>query len=88
MRALTICLLLAGCHASEGERCNPLQFSDSGTQGNCEDGLACVYPTASNCGVAYCCKVDSSGNVIDRNPSCQPDPALAPGCGLDLSTSD
>ena len=27
-------------------------------QGDCDDGYACVYPTAPNCGVAYCCTVD------------------------------
>jgi hypothetical protein len=53
-------------------------------QGNCDDGLACVYPTAPNCGVAYCCKVDSNGNIADDDPHCHADPTLAPGCLLDL----
>ncbi len=80
--------LLAGCDAEHGERCNPLQYSDNGVQGNCVSGLACVYPTAPSCGVAYCCAVDANGNITDTNPNCQPDPTLAPVCGLDMSVLD
>jgi hypothetical protein len=87
MRRLGLCVaftLLAACSADEGERCNPLQFSDNGSQGNCSSGLACVYPTAPNCGVAYCCTVDSNGNITDKNPNCQPDPSLDSVCMIDL----
>ena len=80
-----VLILLASCAQDEGTRCNPLQYSDNGMQGNCKDGLACVYPTAPNCGVAYCCKIDSSGNIADTNPMCQPDPSLDSVCMLDLS---
>jgi hypothetical protein len=80
-------MLLFACHADEGERCNPSQYSDNGVQGDCADGLACVYPTAANCGVAYCCMIDPNGNITDKRPSCQPDPSLAAGCMLDLSPS-
>ena len=78
--------MLAGCTQGEGERCNPLEYSNSGTAGNCGSGLSCVYPTAPNCGVAYCCAVDSNSNITDKNANCQPDPTLAMQCGLDLST--
>jgi hypothetical protein len=80
--------LVAGCQQDTGERCNPLQYSDTANQGSCSAGLSCVYPTANNCGVAYCCKVDSSGNIIDSSPTCQPDPSLASACGFDLSVFD
>ncbi len=75
-----ILLALAGCGTQgEGERCNPLRFTT-----DCDPGLTCVYPTAPNCGVAYCCNVDDMGNVSDPNPNCQPDPAAAAACMLDL----
>ncbi len=80
-------VLVAGCTQDEGTRCNPLQYSDNGIQGNCADGLACVYPTAPNCGVAYCCKVDANGNIIDSDPNCQRDPSLTSVCMLDLSVA-
>jgi hypothetical protein len=76
-------LFIAGCDAEHGERCNPLQFSESGTQGNCVSGFACVYPTAPACGVAYCCVVDANGNITDSDPNCQPDPSLDSVCMLD-----
>jgi hypothetical protein len=76
---------LAGCEQEAGSRCNPLEYSPNGIQGNCEEGLACVYPTAPNCGVAYCCKLDSNGNIVDTSPNCQPDPSLDSVCMLDLS---
>ena len=91
MRRLGMCLLLvflAACDAEEGERCNPLQYSDNGVQGNCVSGLQCIYPTAPSCGVAYCCKVDAQGNVTDTNPNCQPDPSLDSVCMLDMSVLD
>jgi hypothetical protein len=87
-------LLFAACDAKEGERCNPLQYSDNGIQGNCESGLACIYPTTpgcnpsqpgSNCcGVAYCCKLDPL-YVVSTDPNCQPDPNAIAACMLDLS---
>ena len=88
MRTILIVLIvLAGCHdRGDGERCNPLQYSDDGVQGDCRDGLACVYATAPNCGVAYCCKLDEDGDVADEHPGCRPDPTLDQVCGLDLST--
>lgn len=78
---------LAACDKGEGERCNPLQYSDDGISGNCSQGLACVYPTAPNCGVAYCCALDTKGNVIDKNPNCQPDPDAIAACMLDFSVA-
>ncbi len=78
-------LLLAGvaCNAGDGDRCNPLAFSS-----DCNNGYTCLYPTAPACGVAYCCKVDSTGKNIDPNPHCQPDPSLDSVCGLmDLSVA-
>jgi hypothetical protein len=78
-------MVIAGCGApGEGQRCNPLQYSNNGLQGDCDDGFACVFPTAANCGVAYCCRVDSKGNVSDKHSNCQPDPTLADVCMLDL----
>src|SRR5262249_3821178 len=80
MRRLGIMLVLlavAGCRTyGEGQRCNPVEYSSNGIQGDCDDGLACVYPTAPSCGVAYCCKLDSKGNVTDKHANCQPDPSL------------
>jgi hypothetical protein len=81
-----VVLALAACNASEGQRCNPLEYSNSGTAGNCGGGLQCIYPTAPNCGVAYCCAVDEQGNITDKNPNCQADPSLDSVCMLDLSS--
>lgn len=79
-------LLLAGCPVGQrGDRCNPLEYSSNGVQGDCADGLACVYPTAPACGVAYCCATGADGTITDTHPSCQPDPALAGPCVLDLA---
>jgi hypothetical protein len=80
-------VFVAACSQDEGTRCNPLEYSDNSIQGNCAGGFACVYPTAPNCGVAYCCAVDSKGNIIDKNPNCQPDPSLASVCMIDLGTT-
>ncbi len=77
-------VLLAACRQDEGTRCNPLQYSDNGIQGNCDTGLACVYPTAPNCGVAYCCKILPTGKIVDPSPNCQPDPSLLSVCGVDM----
>jgi hypothetical protein len=95
---------LAGCTTAErGERCNPLEFSPNGIQGNCTEGLACVYPTGYsapppgpttfgpmanlNCGVSYCCTVDKTGNITDKHPNCQPDPDSIAACMIDLGTA-
>jgi hypothetical protein len=80
-------LLLAACNQGDGQRCNPLEYSNSGTAGDCGGGLACVYPTAPNCGVAYCCTVDSKGNITDTHANCQPEPSLDSVCMLDLATT-
>ncbi len=81
MRAFAIVTLLlaaAGCHPGEGERCNPLLFSDECTAGNA--ALSCVYPP--HCGVAYCCPTKASST----NPNCQACPSDA---GVaDSGTSD
>jgi hypothetical protein len=75
-------LLLAGCPTQgAGERCNPLRATS-----DCDDGLTCVYPTAPECGVSYCCAIDTAGNIADVHPNCRPDPLSAMECGLDLST--
>ncbi len=55
----------AACHLEEGDRCNPLQFSDPCNPG--ATGLSCVYP--SNCGVAYCCPAKVTAQ---SDPNCQP----------------
>jgi hypothetical protein len=87
MRSWTLALLVlftVACRQGAGERCNPLQYSENGIQGNCEDGLACIYPTAPNCGVAYCCRLTPGGKDVDPNPSCRPDPSLFSVCGIDM----
>lgn len=51
LRSLRLCVVLfavAGCHPNEGERCNPMLFSDE-----CKSGFACTVP--QRCAVAYCC---------------------------------
>lgn len=80
LRILIGGLLLVACAPGNGERCNPLRYSDNGAQGDCADGFACVYPTAPNCGVAYCCTTDASGKITDTDPNCQPDPGLLKQC--------
>ncbi len=46
---IVACLLAEiGCTPGEGDRCNPLRFSDE-----CAQGTSCLYP--KNCSVAYCC---------------------------------
>ncbi len=89
-----LCMLtlaaLASCTQDEGTRCNPNRATP-----DCDPGFACVFPLTPSCnpsepgsnccGVSFCCKVDSNGNITDTNPSCQPDPASAMVCGIDLS---
>ena len=65
-----IVLLLGACQPKEGERCNPLLFTDE-----CETGSACTYPP--NCGVAYCCPKTGTSS----HPNCQPCPAADGGAG-------
>jgi hypothetical protein len=81
-------VFIAACSQDQGTRCNPLQYSDNGIQGNCDTGFACVYPTAPNCGVAYCCKVNAVGKIVDPSPTCRPDPSLIPICNIDMGSSD
>jgi hypothetical protein len=84
MAISTLLLVLfgaAGCHPGEGERCNPLQFSN-----DCDTGFACVYQ--DNCSVAYCCPTTRAST----NPNCQVCPAPDAGSGSgdvsDAATSD
>ena len=41
-------LTVSGCTTGEGERCNPLRFTDE-----CGAGSSCTYPI--NCAIPYCC---------------------------------
>ena len=61
----------AGCTPGEGERCNPLRFTDE-----CSDGTQCIYP--KNCGVAYCCP-PTDKLTPQSSPSCQACPAADGG---------
>ena len=73
MKLMGIALLAAVTSCSgpkQGERCNPLLFSDE-----CGAGSMCTYP--ANCGVAYCCPVTGG----TTNPNCQACPA--PDAGTD-----
>jgi hypothetical protein len=74
--AIVTALAGGACRQNEGERCNPLLYSDvpdggTGT-GGCNTGLVCVYP--ANCGVAYCCPPIVTPA---SSPNCQPCPADA-----------
>jgi len=51
---------LGGCTPVEGDRCNPLLFSDE-----CGSGRKCTVPP--NCAVAYCCPVSGPATAA----SCQ-----------------
>jgi hypothetical protein len=77
--AWTVFLALTGCRQGHGERCNPMRATT-----DCDPGLSCVFPTGPNCGVSYCCQVDSQGRIVDSIPTCQPDPESAAACGIDL----
>jgi hypothetical protein len=55
-----VVLALAGCHPGEGERCNPMLFTDE-----CEEGFACTYP--QGCAVAFCCPTSGTSS----NANCQ-----------------
>jgi hypothetical protein len=76
---VSVLLALAACTNGDGERCNPLRATT-----DCDPGLTCVYPTGPMCGVAFCCTVDTQGNITDRHPNCQADPGSAAACMLDL----
>lgn len=69
MLGLATCLLAgAGCTTGEGERCNPLRFSDE-----CAPGNSCMYP--KNCAVAYCCPpADRVGPQTSSNCKACPPP--------------
>ena len=69
MLSLASCLLVGiGCTTSEGERGNPLRFSDE-----CAPGNSCMYP--KNCAVAYCCPpADKVGPQTSSNCQACPPP--------------
>jgi hypothetical protein len=78
MRALIGCLALLGmllsianCRTAEGDRCNPLRFSDE-----CGPERKCSYPP--NCAVAYCCPAEDR-ITPDTHPNCQACPPLDGG---------
>ncbi|HLK35794.1 MAG TPA: hypothetical protein VKU41_03505 [Polyangiaceae bacterium] len=58
-----------GCSQVEGSRCNPALSHDE-----CDNAPAvqCVQPAAPACnGEAYCCAVDSNGNITSTESNCQ-----------------
>ncbi len=62
--ALSVVLLAAAaCTPVEGDRCNPLRFTDE-----CGSGLQCAYP--KYCGVAYCCPPPDK-LTPQSSPNCQ-----------------
>jgi hypothetical protein len=61
LTATTILSAWVSCTPGEGERCNPLRFTDE-----CTNGTQCTYP--KNCGVAYCCPAQVTPQ---SSPSCQ-----------------
>jgi hypothetical protein len=66
--ALTL-VLSSGCSQVEGSRCNPALSHDE-----CDNAptVQCVQPPAPACnGEAYCCTVDSNGNITSSDPNCQ-----------------
>src|SRR5947209_66781 len=91
--SLGLLLAITGCNTNtRGTRCNPLRATS-----DCDPRFSCIYPITPSCnpsqpgsnccGVSYCCAVDSMGNVVDRDPNCQPDPDSAMACGLDLGAA-
>jgi hypothetical protein len=56
-------LLASGCAPGEGDRCNPLLFSDE-----CGGGLQCTVP--QNCAVAYCCPTNSEPVTVANCQAC------------------
>lgn len=73
LSAIGALLLISDCKPLEGERCNPLLFSDE-----CTDGLTCTYPT--HCAVAYCCPL-ADQVTPDNHANCQRCPP--PDAGTD-----
>jgi hypothetical protein len=62
-------VLSAGCSQADGSACNPALSHDE-----CDNApsVQCVQPSAPNCyGQAYCCTVDSNGNITDTSDNCQ-----------------
>jgi hypothetical protein len=88
--AALVGLVLAGggCSQVEGSRCNPALSHDE-----CDSAptTQCVAPTAAACnGEAYCCTVDSNGNITDTTDlncqfliACQQASAAESGTGDD-----
>jgi hypothetical protein len=74
----TLVATAAGCHPDEGERCNPLLFSDECSAA--DPRLSCVYPP--NCGVAYCCPAPSKFSATS-SPNC----LACPAPDMSMSTS-
>jgi hypothetical protein len=73
---LIVVVSFAACHPGEGERCNPMLFSDE-----CNSGFACTYP--ANCPVAFCCPTSGTSS----NANCQACPG-ADGGTTDAATTD
>ncbi len=63
-----VVLMLGACHPDEGERCNPMLFTDE-----CARGLACTVP--AGCAVAFCCPTSRAST----NFNCQPCPSMDAG---------
>jgi hypothetical protein len=62
-------ILSAGCSQADGSACNPTLSHDE-----CDNAptVQCVQPSAPTCyGQAYCCTVDSNGNITDTTDTCQ-----------------
>jgi hypothetical protein len=81
--SIGVLLVFVRCTNEDGHRCNPLRATS-----DCDPGFSCVYPTGPNCGVSYCCAVDSTGRIVDNNPNCQPDPASAAACDMGATVGD
>lgn len=81
LSAFVIAAAVAGCTGpGQGERCNPLLFSDE-----CSGGNSCQTPTG--CAVAYCCpppdKVTAS-----TSPNCRVCPTDDAGTTDDAGVGD
>lgn len=58
-------LLTVRCSTGEGERCNPLRFSDE-----CAQGLACTTP--KDCVVSVCCPAAGRASTSEGCNACTP----------------
>lgn len=58
-------LTYLGCTPIEGDRCNPLLFTDE-----CGSGTQCSYP--KNCAVAYCCPSQVTAKTSSTCQACPP----------------